>query len=439
MRIIGILQGCNPIRSWINRSAFAAILFMAPTMVWVSAHAEDLSSRIVAPIPEALPELRYVRTLPAPNEADGLGMYQSGTSRLTWSADGERLAAYVRYGLEIITWSPDGKYQFQIPRNARFGLDAYVLGFLSGHSQIITSPSAATIDLDEEEKVEQMAFSVMDAMTGRLIRGVPGPNPGKTFRENIAKHQAISPDQQLVAVIHHPYAGPSVEVYSARDWQRIAVIATGADKGYDGAQALAFSPDGRKLAIAQGHSNRLDIFEVGSWKLLRSIEPFPETPPPMHVLSLSAIAFSPDGSMIAVGSFSGGTYWRNPDGRPAPNGVGTPVQMFPPDPLRVFRVDDGSLVASATGFPGGFWDENTIAWMPNGRFIAFLDVERQLRLWGLTQRGPPVLAAKLERSAGWLAFSPDGGQLAINFAKGVKIFDVVDPNQKSNQDDRSPR
>jgi hypothetical protein len=408
----------------IFRPALAVIVLMAASMAWGTPHAEDISPPIAASAQQTLPAFRYVRTLPAPNEISVYGMFQSGTSRLTWSPDGERLAAYIRNGLSIITWSPDGKYQFEFPRYTRFGLDAFLLGFLSGHSQIISSPAAESKDLEEEEKVEQNAFSVMDAATGKLIQGVPGPNPGKTFRENIAKHQAISPDQQLVAVIYHPYAGGSIGVYSTRDWQRIAAIDIGEQKG-SVARALAFSPDGRKLAIARGFSKRVDLFEVGSWKLLRSIEPFPEKPPPMHVLSLGVIAFSPDGTMIAVGSASGGSYWKYPNGNLAPIGVGLLVQEFPPDPLRVFRVDDGSLVASAAGFPGGITDEGKFAWSPTGKFIAFLDTDRQLRLWSPAYPAPPTAALKLERSTGGLVFSPNGEQLAINFANGVKIFDVI--------------
>jgi hypothetical protein len=172
----------------------------------MAARSNDVVHGLPGAASEPLPDLEYVRTLPAPNQISVYGMFQSGTSRLTWSPDGERLAAYVNGGLGIITWSPDGKYQFVFPRHSSFGLDSYLLGFLSGHSQIITSPAAASKDLDEEKKVEEMAFSVMDATTGEVIRQIAGPNPGKTFRENIARHFSISPDQRLVAVIYHPYA-----------------------------------------------------------------------------------------------------------------------------------------------------------------------------------------------------------------------------------------
>jgi len=385
-----------------DRSFFrvaAAIVIMAASVSGGATQAEDArsSSDVPTVVSQALPELRHVGTFPAPNEK--YGMYQSGTARLTWSPDGKRLAAYVHNGLGIITWSPDGKDQREFPRYTNFGLDAYLLGFVAGHSQIIVSPAAKVKDPDEEEKVQQNAFSVMDAETGEVLRGVPGPNPGKTFRENIAQHLSISPDQRLAAVIYHRYAGRSIGIYSTQGWDRIAVIDLGNDKRTPDPQAITFSPDGRKLAVARGDNSHVDIYEVGSWKMLRSMETFPEAPPPTHVLSLGALAFSPDASMIAVGSRSGGVYRKYSDGTPAPIGRGELVEEFPRDPLRIFRVDDGSLVASVGGFPGGLADESKLAWSPTGEFIAFLDTERHLRLWSPKHPGPPTTALKLEHSA----------------------------------------
>jgi WD40 repeat protein len=335
--------------------------------------------------------------------------------------------------LGIITWSPDGKDQREFPRYTNFGLDAYLLGFVAGHSQIIVSPTARAKDPDEEERVQQNAFSVVDAETGNILRDVPGPNPGKTFRENIAHHLSVSSDQRLAAVIYNRYAGRSIGIYSTLGWERIAVIDLGDSKQTPDPQAITFSPDGKNLAVAHGDNSHVDIFEVGSWKMLRSIEAFPETPPPMHVLSLGAIAFNSNGSMIAVASRSGGAHRKYTDGTSAPIGKGDLVEEFPRDPLRVFRVDDGSLVASTGGFPGGLADEYKLAWSPTGQFIAFLDTDRNLRLWNPKYPSPPAIVLKLEHSAGGIAFSPDGSQLAVSFADGVKIFDVIsrsDPQRK---------
>ena len=65
-----------------------------------------------------------------------------------------------------------------------------------------------------------------------------------------------------------------------------------------------------------------------------------------------------------------------------------------------------------------------------GSFIAFLDADRQLPLWNPRQPAPPTTALKLERRAGGIVFSPTGAQLAINFADGIKIFNVSPTDRK---------
>jgi hypothetical protein len=431
------------------RSGALALVVLALCVSWparaqnAANPAEAASRRSPAP-----PEFHYVRTLPAPTEVSLFGMPPSSTSRLTWSMDGERLAAYVRAGTGIMLWSADGKYQYEFPKRFRFGRDARVLGFLSGHSQLIVRPVARTSDSEEDAKVEQYAFSVLEAETGKLIHSVPAPNPGApdpgmTIRENIAQHQAISPDQSLVAVIFHRRAGSSVEVFSSRAWQRVAEFDIEEKNGSAAqasvtqasvarasmAQALAFSPDGKKLAVARGLSRRVDVFEVGSWKLLRSIDAFPETRPAVPAASVRAIAFSPDSTMIAVGS-SPGSRREYLDGRSEKSGTRRLVEGVQRDSLGVFRVEDGAWVASVGDFPGGITDEQNLAWVPGGEFIAFLDADRSLRLWSPTHPAPSTVAAKFGQRPGWLVFSPDGSQLAINFADGIKLFDVAARREK---------
>jgi hypothetical protein len=68
---------------------------------------------------------------------------------------------------------------------------------------------------------------------------------------------------------------------------------------------------------------------------------------------LGALAFSPVQAMIAVGSISGGTWWKYPRHVIVLPGTGAFKEDFPADPLRVFRVSDGKHAASLGSFPGG--------------------------------------------------------------------------------------
>lgn len=371
-----------------------------------------------------LPSLHLVRTLAAPNEISTFGMLQSGNSKLTWSPDGERLAAYVHNGLGIITWSLDGKYQREVPRYNNSGLDSYVLSFLSGHRLLITSPAAETNSREDRDKMDDMAFAVLDSETGKVLRNVAGPNPGGRSNENIAIYMAISPDERFVAVIYREFTDRRIGIYSTSDWQRIAAIDLRGAKYPIEPGGLAFAPDGKTLAVINSLEDRVMLFDVGSWTLLRSIEAFPETPPARHVVIFEAMAFNPDGTMVAVASQGGGSWSLDQNHAPVRAGSGTLTTIFPAEPLRVYRVSDGMRVASVGSFPGGL-NRTGLVWSPQGDYLAFLDAYGDIRFWNPFHPGASISVASIGRNSRTLLFSKDGSQLVANFENGVKVFDVT--------------
>jgi WD40-like Beta Propeller Repeat len=405
---------------WLIATALAAISCS------VNAVAQNTRAPSASALQTSLPRLRLARSLSVPNEVGTLGIFQSGNSNLTLSPDGQRLAAYVRNGLGIIILSPDGKYHREFPRYTDYGLNSHVLGFLSGHRFLVCSAAADSNDSQGWKNVESVAFSVLDPETGKVLHNIPGPNPGRPFNENSAADMAISPDERFIAVIYPHFTRHRVAVFSTEDWRQVAApdSQTG-EKGDDlDPLALAFSPDSKTLAVVQGFNGRVKLYEVGSWNFVRSILTFPETPPPMDVLLLDAIAFSPDGSMIAVASHGGGSWWMDGDRR-AREGSGVLKKFFPADPLRVYRVSDGTLVASLESFPGGLASSAQLAWSRKGDYLTFLDGVGDIRLWNPLQPGLSVLAAHMGRNSRTVLLTKDGSQLLSDFPDGVKIFDIV--------------
>jgi WD40 repeat protein len=400
-------------------------ILLAMTSLASSAHAVDETTSPSSSAPQSgLPSLRLARTLTAPNEISTLGMLQSGNSGLTWSPDGERLAAYVRNGLGIIIWSPDGGHHHEIPRYNVFGLDSYVLRFLTGHRQLIASPAAETNSPEDWAKMDNMAFSVLDAETGKVLRNVAGPNPGGRSNENIAIAMAVSPDERFVAVIYRQFTDRQVGIYSTSDWQRVAALDFRENGGRGiqlDPQGIMFSPDGKILAVL--HDSKVKIFEVGSWTFLRSILAFPDVAQG-ESLVLDALAFSSDGTMVAAATHGGGSWWKYPDGRLAPQGSGTLTQYFPAEPLRVYGVADGERVGSVGRFPGGI-GQSGLVWSPKGSYLAFIDALGDIRFWDPLRFGASVPVARMGRNSTTLLFSKDGSELVANFESGVKVFDVV--------------
>jgi hypothetical protein len=128
--------------------------------------------------------------------------------------------------------------------------------------------------------------------------------------------------------------------------------------------------------------------------------------------------------MIAVGSTSGGSRWTYPKGMFGPAEF---KYEFPSDPLRVYRISDGALVASLGSFAGSM-HRSGLVWSPNGRYLAFQDGASDIRFWNPFQSDLSVAVARKAAVYGTLLFSRDSSQFAANFRDGVKIFDVVPPH-----------
>jgi WD40 repeat protein len=377
---------------------------------------------------QPLPRLRLLRTLSAPNLHYYFPNVVSGTSRLAWSPDGQRLAAYTRNGAAVEIWSPDGQIQRELPRYNNAALtESNVLGFLSGHRQILVGPSAN--DSSNLTPSPDIAMSVLDAETGAVVRNIPGLKPHGRWQENIVSQVAISPDQKFVAAIYFTMFDRSIErrigIYSTDDWRLITKVSFGDPNEPPQARAIAFSPDGKILAIAyeddRARNKNIDLVEVGSWRVIRTIKAFSDAT--TCCLLIAAVNFNRDGSMVSVISSGGGKSWRYPDGRVAPEGVGVLADTGNPSPLQVFRVSDGVEVASFGNFTGGN-AADLIAWSPRQDFIAFLDAYNVLYFWDPITNDV-TKERRLARSTTSILFSPDGAMIAQGFGDGVNLYEVV--------------
>ena len=174
------------------------------------------------------------------------------------------------------------------------------------------------------------------------------------------------------------------------------------DPSNGGVSAVAFSPDGHLLAAAYGDGY------VRSWNPVTGQavgSPLPADTGPGG--GVYGVAFSPDGKLLATADAAGYVRLWNPVTGQA---VGSPL---PAD----------------TGPVGGV---NGVAFSPDGKLLATAGVDNTVRLWNpATQRavGAPLLASTNPRGGGGVygvAFSPDGKLLAAADADGyVRVWNPV--------------
>jgi WD40 repeat protein len=244
-------------------------------------------------------------------------------------------------------------------------------------------------------------------------------------------------------------------------------------------QALAYSNDGRWLAIAR-EDGRISIRTAVDGKVHRELDAFGDV--------ASSVAFSPDNQLLASGSFDKVVkVWKVGDGELVAElaGHGNWVfgVAFSPDSrtlasasydktVKLWKIEDASEIATLTGHTAGVravmfiqdgkqlisggsdrtaivWDLESktpiatlkghtaavrdVACSPDGGTIATASEDATIKLWKTSDWTERAVAKGAEGVMFWcLAFSPQGRTLAGGAFDGtVKLFDPSDGKERS--------
>jgi WD40 repeat protein len=200
------------------------------------------------------------------------------------------------------------------------------------------------------------------------------------------------------------------------------------------ATAVAFSPDGRILAAASRQTDGILLWDLAArreWARLRG-----------HSSPTQSLAFAPDGRSLASGGGIGDKAIIVWDPATGDRRLRLEARGF----VRALAYSpDGSLLASANGLDGSvhIWDpaagrlvcsigsratsKNPMAFAPGGRLLATADDDGTVKFWSVTT-GRRL--ASLDGQADFLrgvAFSPDGRTLAaIGDDDDVRLWDAAE-------------
>ena len=159
-------------------------------------------------------------------------------------------------------------------------------------------------------------------------------------------------------------------------------------------RAVAFSPDGSMLATGDDNGNAY-VWNVATGRRIATLTDF------AHSMSVGAVAFSPDGSTLAAGDDSGSAY--------------------------VWDVATGHRIATLTDPNSLGLGVRAVAFSPDGSTLAAGDDNSNAYVWNVaTGRRIATFTDPNSISVGAVAFSPDGSMLAAGDDNGrTYVWDVA--------------
>jgi WD40 repeat protein len=201
-----------------------------------------------------------------------------------------------------------------------------------------------------------------------------------------------------------------------------------------GARALAWSPDGERLAIASAEGVATWRRANGEWQQERppgSLAPADADEDPPAVVE---VAFAPDGRHLASGDASGLVrIWNVVDGDPRlliDHGAGIAGLAFAPDGQRLATAGEDGVVRiwdvpdGRAGLDVEHGGQITgLAFSADGRRFASAGRDRTVRVWD-AETGVAVLELEHPCAVWDVAFSPDGRRLATAARdRSVRLWD----------------
>jgi WD40 repeat protein/tRNA A-37 threonylcarbamoyl transferase component Bud32 len=357
-------------------------------------------------------------TLAVGNENNTLTLWDAATGRrktiltsfpgpvyqVTFSPKGETLAADGG-AKELLLWDVPGWHQRVRRPSHRCG----------NRSFAFTPDGKSLVSVEE-------TCMLCETTTGATISSLPIP-------WHVAASLALSPNGRLLATAD---LNGVVHLFDTASWRMRATL--NEPRGYGGSASVYFSPDSRHLAVSPICPHGTPTYSLEIWDVAEAEWQTWLLPRPVPVAKFDqcnmTLAFAPDGRTLALADGNLLYLWR-----PTLASERTfPMSHAADEAWTVAFSPDGTLLASGGDNEKGspclkVWDAGTgklrwaaaaheqlltcLAFSPDGRILATAGYDRRVRLWDpTTGRELATLDARMDRPRS-LAFSSDSRLISV--------------------------
>jgi WD40 repeat protein len=354
--------------------------------------------------------------------------HEARVADLRFSPDGRTL--YSAGSKSVIAWDLEGSSRLGRPLSLFTGRFPY--------SPTLTSPHALAVSPDGTLLAEPVPtapdhLTLLDLHDPRQARQLPAPGVGQISA------MAFSRDGRRLAVAGSAPAPVLIDVASGK----VQVRMTGGGHR-DGVNSVGFDPKGEWLATGGVHDLQAIIWSIQTGRPVHRL-----SHPTTNEQEPVTVRWSPDGTTVATGGGSGKVIlWRAADGRQ--------VATLPADTSWVltlaFSPDGRLLAASGTGDRQvTLWDVATrkrvgrlphpifiasMAFDPAGRTLATSAADGKVRLWDLASQreiGVPLPGAENGTGTNISAFDPSGNHLIAFYDSGAAFVWDMDTDHWKRQ------
>jgi WD40 repeat protein len=200
---------------------------------------------------------------------------------------------------------------------------------------------------------------------------------------------ALSPDGKLLA--SSASKDQVTKLWDTENWTLKRMINSGAS------YALAFSADGRRLLTG---GSEVQLWDTATGSLVNTFEG--------KSLSVTSLALSSDGSMLAAGTSAEGTSQLS---------------------VLLWDIATGKLKHAIRGHSGPVW---SVGFSPDGKFVVSGSDDATIKIWETTSGALVATASSINQGKDWLVTTPDGlfdgspgGWSQVRWRFSDKLFDTV--------------